>query len=124
MSASGAPQILREGNVTVVAYGPECDRITEDHIPETLQTLLSAITGSNPCMLFDLSHVKFFGSSFIEVLFRVWNRIQQQPGGRFALCGLTPNCAEVIEVTNLDRLWPTFPTREAALQALQTPGAT
>lgn len=123
MPCSGVPQISQQGDVTVVMYGPDCDRITEDWIPETLQSLLAAVKGPRPCLLIDLSHVQFFGSSFIEVLFRAWNRIQQQPGGRFALCGLTPNCAEVIEVTNLDRLWPMYPTREAALQALQGQGA-
>lgn len=119
MPGSGVPQIRKERGVTIVTYGPDSERITEDCIPETLQSLLAAVTGAQPCLLIDLSNVQFFGSSFIEVLFRAWNRIQQQPGGRFALCGLTPNCAEVIEVTNLDRLWKTFPDREAALRALQ-----
>lgn len=119
MSAPGVPQVHQLGGVTVVAFGPGSERITENLIPDTLQQLLSAVQGSTPCVLVDLSNVQFFGSSFIEVLFRAWNRIQQQPGSRFALCGLTPNCAEVIQVTNLDRLWQTFPTREAALKALQ-----
>jgi len=118
MPGSGVPQITKDRGVTIVAYGPDSERITEDCIPETLQSLLAAVQGAKPSLLIDLSNVQFFGSSFIEVLFRAWNRMQQQPGGRFALCGLTPNCAEVIEVTNLDRLWQTFPTREAALQAL------
>jgi len=118
MPGSAAPQILKEHDVTIVAFGPDSARITEDCIPELLQLLLSAVDGARPSVLVDLSHVEFFGSSFIEVLFRVWNRVQQSQG-RFSLCALTPNCAEVIEVTNLDRLWPTFPTREAALQALQ-----
>lgn len=119
MSAPGVPQILQQGGVTIVAFGPESERLTENFIPDTLQMMLSAVQGAKPCLLVDLTNVEFFGSSFIEVLFRAWNRIQQQPEGRFALCGLTPNCAEVIQVTNLDRLWPMYPTREAALQALQ-----
>ena len=118
MSGAAVPQIHNEGDVTVVTFEPNSARITEDCISDTLQLLLSAVQGAQPCMLIDLSHVDFFGSSFIEVLFRVWNRIQHSHG-RFALCSLTPNCSEVIEVTNLDRLWPTFPTRAAGLQALQ-----
>lgn len=117
MPGSATPQILKEHDVTIVAFGPDGARITEDCIPEMLQSLLDAVQGPQPTVLFDLSHVAFFGSSFIEVLFRVWNRVQQGQG-RFALCSLTPNCAEVIEVTNLDRLWPKYPTRDAALKAL------
>jgi anti-sigma B factor antagonist len=118
MPGAAVPQILKEGNVTVVTFRPDPARITEDCIPETLQMLLSAVEGPNPRMLIDLAQVDFFGSSFIEVLFRVWNRVQHNHG-QFALCSLTPNCAEVIAVTNLDRLWPMFATREAGLQALQ-----
>jgi anti-anti-sigma factor len=123
MPGSAAPQILNEHDVTIVAFGPDSARITEDCIPELLQSLLAAVQGPRPCILVDLGHVDFFGSSFIEVLFRVWNRVQQAQG-RFALCALTPNCIEVIEVTNLDRLWQMFPNRETALQALQGPGVT
>jgi anti-sigma B factor antagonist len=119
MAGAAVPQIQKEGDVTVVTFRPDSARITEDCIPDTLQLMLTAVQEPQPCVLVDLSHVEFFGSSFIEVLFRVWNRIQHSHG-RFALCSLTPNCAEVIEVTNLDRLWPMFPTREAGLQALQT----
>lgn len=118
MPGAGVPQILKERGVTIVTYGPESERITEDRIPEALHALLAALKGAEPCVVIDLSNVKFFGSSFIEVLFRAWNRIQQQPGGRFSLCGLTPNCAEVIEVTNLNRLWQTYPDRASALQAI------
>jgi anti-sigma B factor antagonist len=111
------PQIEQQHGVTVVTYGTDCERITEDRIPEILQALLAAVDAPHPRLLIDLSTVSFFGSSFIEVLFRVWNRVQQQAGGRFALCGLTPNCAEVIEVTNLDRLWEIYPNRDAAMAA-------
>lgn len=120
MPGSATPQILYEHGVTVVTFGPDPTSLTEDRIPEILQAMLAAVPGSHPCLLVDLSYVEFFGSSFIEVLFRVWNRIQQSEG-RFALCSLSPNCSEVIQVTNLDRLWPMFPTREAALQALRKP---
>lgn len=123
MPGSATPQILYEHGVTVVTFGPDLTRLTEDCIQETLQVMLAAVPGPHPCLLIDLSHVEFFGSSFIEVLFRVWNRVQQSEG-RFALCCLSPNCTEVIQVTNLDRLWPMFPSREAAIQALRKPATT
>lgn len=121
MPGSQLPEIHKQDGVTIVAYASDCERITEDRIPETLDAMLAAVDGERPVLLVDLSHVQFFGSSFIEVLFRVWNRVQQQHEGRFALCGLTSHCAEVIEVSNLDKLWQVFPTREAALASLQQP---
>ena len=65
----------------------------------------------------DLSYTKFFGSSFIEVLFRVWNRVNGA-GGKFALAGLTSYCREVLEITHLDKLWPMLPNADEAVSAI------
>ncbi len=75
-----------------------------------------AWTGST-ALLVDLSHTKFFGSSFIEVLFRVWNRVNQA-GGKFAICGLNSYCREVLQITHLDTVWKTFANRLEAQQWL------
>jgi anti-anti-sigma regulatory factor len=64
----------------------------------------------------DLSHTKFFGSAFIEIMFRAWNRLGSRPGGSFAISGLTPYCSEVIATTHLDRLWPIFDTQDDAVR--------
>jgi anti-anti-sigma factor len=69
-------------------------------------------------VVLDLSHTRFFGSAFIELLFRAYNRVNEREGGVFALSGLTEYCAEVIAVTHLDRLWKVYPTRAAAVKAL------
>lgn len=119
MQGTGEPQVFEQDGVTIVAYGPEFERITEDCIPRAAQALLKAAEAPTSRLIVDLSHTRFFGSSLIEVLFRAWNRLQQRPGAQFALCGLTPYCAEIIQITNLDRLWGMYPTREAALEALR-----
>jgi len=120
MPGSHVPQIETLDGVTVVTFGAEFDQITEDRIPGLIESLLAAVDGPRPLLLVDLSQVQFFGSSFIEVLFRAWKRVQEKPDGRFALCGLTPNCAEVIEVSNLNKVWDVYPTRETALSAMQS----
>ena len=70
-----------------------------------------------PKVVIDLSYTKFFGSSFIEVLFRVWNRVNGA-GGKFALAGLTSYCREVLEITHLDKLWPMLPNADEAVSAV------
>ncbi len=107
-------------NVTVVALGPEYENLDENLL-DALQELLidTADQIGLPLLVVDLSHTKFFGSSFIESLFRTWNRIKKR-GGRFALCGLTAYCREVIGVTHLDRVWEIFPDQEAAVSTLGT----
>jgi anti-anti-sigma factor len=71
-------------------------------------------------LVIDLSYTEFFGSSFIEVLFRLANRVTKRDKGRFAIAGLRPYCAEVLSVTHLDELWSTYETTEEAVADLKS----
>jgi anti-anti-sigma factor len=73
-----------------------------------------------PLVILDLSHTKYFGSAFIEILFRAWNRLKGRDGGRFCISGLTPYCKEVIEVTHLNELWKIFDTLDQAIADLKS----
>lgn len=119
MSASGAPEITVDRGVTIIALGPEYENLDE-HLLEDLNDSFTqaAANADPPLVVLDLSHTKFFGSAFIEILFRAWNKVSKKPGGRFVLTGLTSYCLEVIQVTHLDKLWEIFPSREAAVQAV------
>ena len=68
-------------------------------------------------MIVDLSSVEYFGSSFVEVLFRLWKRIRYRGNARFAVGGLQKYGREVLEITQVDRLMPIFDTREEAVAA-------
>jgi len=120
MAGTKKPDIVTQDGVTVVVFGPAFDRISEDSIPAASEALLQAAAGESNKVVVDLSHTQFFGSSFIEALFRGWNKLKPRPGATFALCGLTTYCQEVLEITNLNRLWPIFPTRDAAVSGVKT----
>lgn len=123
MAIERSPQVVRQNNVTVVALGPEYENLDESTLDEIREVVLDAAAQADPpLVVLDLSHTKFFGSAFIEILFRAWNRMNGRAGGRFAISGLTPYCAEVIEVTHLDRLWAIFKTRDEAVRALAPNG--
>lgn len=120
MTASKQPNnIIQQDGVTIIALGPEYENLDEAILDELRKVILDAVADAHPpLVVLDLSHTKFFGSAFIEILFRAWNRIEQQ-NGEFCLCGLTPYCAEVIDVTHLNRLWSIYKTREEAVAALK-----
>ena len=52
------------------------------------------------------------------MLFRIWNRINAIPGGKFGISGLTDYCKEVLEVTHLDKLWNLYPDFDEAVKEL------
>lgn len=120
MFTAAAPQVTVKDGVTVVSLvGPEYENLDERLLEGIRKSLLDiAQSTTPPLMVLDLSHTKFFGSAFIEILFRVANRIKNR-GGKFALSGLTEYCAEVIHVTHLDSLWPVVSESSAAVAKLK-----
>jgi anti-sigma B factor antagonist len=114
------PQITNLDQATVIALGPDFKNITEEIVGSASHILLSAAANEKPNLVLDFTHVEFFGSSFIEVLFRVWKRLQQR-GGSFALANVSTYCQEVLRTTHLDSLWPVCPTVEDAAKKLQSP---
>lgn len=116
MAEQPLPTLTQEHGVTVVTFGQDLESIDELLLPG-LGTYLAeqARLVEPPAMLFDMARVKFFSSSFIELLFRVSNRLATRKG-HFGICALTPHCAEVLHVTNLDRLWKIYPSAQVALE--------
>lgn len=125
MSNDNSVQVTREDDVTVIALGPEYENLDEhlldEHLLDELREEILKLTdeAEPPLVVLDLSHTKFFGSAFIEILFRTWKRLNERDGGKFAISGLTPYCREVIEITHLNQLWSVFDSRVEAVAALK-----
>jgi anti-sigma B factor antagonist len=117
VSAPKAPTITNEQGVTVIALGADYENLNDTGL-EALNGMLlrTAAEAEPPLLVLDLSHLRYFGSGFIESLFRAWNVLNARPGGRLSLCGLTPYCREVVEITHLDQLWRVFETRDEAIR--------
>ncbi|QDU40326.1 STAS domain protein [Maioricimonas rarisocia] len=116
---ASSPDIQHEDGVTVVVFGQDFDSIGEDRIDAVADVLTQAAAQQTAGVVIDLSHTSFFGSSFIEQLFRLWNRMKKEGQGRFAICGLQPYCREVLEVTNLHQLWILTDTRAEAIHEIK-----
>lgn len=116
MSITGPLSVLKEGDVTIVVFGPDQRQLDEVGLEKIGRQLIEIAQAANPPLLvLDMAPTEFFGSSFIETLFRVWKKLNTQPGAKFAISGLQPYCKEVLEVTHLDRLWPLPATRAEAV---------
>lgn len=119
MSETRAPEVETQDGVTVIHLGPEYENLDESLLDELRSVILDvAESAAPPKVVLDLSHTKFFGSAFIEIMFRAWKRVEAR-GGTFTLSGLTTYCQEIIEVTHLNRLWDVYPDRRSAVAALK-----
>lgn len=120
MSETRTPLIESEHGVTVISLGPDYENLDESLLDELRDSILGVADTATPAKVtLDLAHTKFFGSGFIEIMFRAWKRLKAR-GGTFAISGLTPYCAEVVSVTHLDRLWTIYDDREQAVRQLET----
>lgn len=119
MSTSGPLNVVKEGLVTVVEFGPGQRHLDEVGL-EAIGNQLIAVAqdAAPPLLVLDMAATEFFGSSFIEILFRVSKKLNTHPNAKFAICGLQEHCREVLEVTHLDRLWPLYATRAEALSGI------
>ena len=113
--------IEQEHGITVAKFRQsfsQLDELAVESVNRKLGELVSLLP--QPMLVLDMSQVEFFGSSFIESVFRAWKRLQTRPGAKFAMCRLQPYCREVLEVTHLDQLWTLYATREEAVSKLQS----
>ena len=113
------PQVHDQAGVAVLDFGPGPHSLDEQTLTAVQDDIIAASNVEPPLLVIDLSQVEFFGSSFIEALFRLWSRLNGRQG-RFALCGLSPYCQEVIEVTNLNKLWDIYDTLDQAVESVKT----
>lgn len=111
--------VSRQQDVTVIRLGPSYPTLDDDVLDEIGGLLLTeAVTADPPRLVLDLSDTTYFGSTFVEVLVRVWKRLSEREG-TLVLCGLQPFCAEVLHISRVDTLWQSFPTRDQAVAAVR-----
>lgn len=112
-------RVTQEQNVTVISFPATLQRLREMEVEQIAATFLAAVQAAQPRrVLIDLEGVEFFGSSFIELLVRGWNRIKEEEQGVFALCNVSAYCVEVLQVTHIDEVWPRYLTKQEALAAI------
>ena len=117
MAESDLQQLTQDG-VTVIVLGTAYDNLDETALEAASARLLEiAQSAEPPLVVVDMGRTQFFGSAFLGTLFRVWRRLSARDG-KFAVCGVTGVCAEVLEVTQVNRLWTLYDTRDAAVEAL------
>lgn len=107
--------VLQDRTITVVEMDREYSSLAESHLLDARRLMLDAAASCEPpTLVVDLSQTRYFGSAFMEVLFRAWHRVKNR-GGRMLLCGLDANGQEALRVCQLDNLWPNFSTRSEAV---------
>jgi anti-sigma B factor antagonist len=92
-----------------------------DVAQEPLDRVYAQSQAGNPsCLLLDAKGVGYINSKGIALLVRLIGRAQQD-GLQVAVSGLNEHFTEIFRITRLADYIDLYPSRETALQALQTP---
>lgn len=108
--ALGLTVEAREG-ARVVTLSGELDLATAPELRERLHRVLA---DGCPLIVLDLDEVGFLDSSAIGVLVGTRRRARQADG-EVALVCTAPRILRVLELTGLDRAFPTYPSLSEAL---------
>ena len=73
----------------------------------------------DPKFVLDFSSVAHMSSSALGMLITLHKRLREK-GGQLRLCGIQPAIMEVFVITRLNEIFQISPTREQALQSLQS----
>jgi anti-anti-sigma regulatory factor len=74
------------------------------------------------CVVFDFGNAEYFGSLLLDTLCMAWKHARECAAG-MALCNVSAFGQEILRKAKLNMLWPVFPSREQAIEALRTSGA-
>jgi len=87
--------------------------------PEFSSRLNDAIAAGTRALVLDLSRVEFIDSTGLSVLLNGLRRVTRADG-RMALVVSNPTVLRLFEITKLDSTFDIQPTREAAIERVQT----
>ena len=110
-------QVEHASGVTVATFAHESilDAETVKGVREALYALL-ANPPERPLVL-DLQNVRFLSSQALGMLLALRKKSADM-GVQVVLAAVRPELARILEITNLNALFPSFETREAAIAEL------
>ena len=112
-------EIERVDDVLVVNPRGDLGSLEDQEIGLELKSTLELLQQhSINRVVIDFSTSRFFGSTMLGAVIKLWKRISAN-NGRMALCCLSDHEREVLKATKLDGVWPQLPTRLAAIDSVR-----
>jgi anti-anti-sigma factor len=75
-------------------------------------------SGTIQNVVLDFHKTDYYGSTALGFFVKLWKRVRDR-NGRMAFCGISDHEREILQVTNLDGLWPIYSSREEATKAVR-----
>jgi anti-anti-sigma factor len=108
----------QEGSTLVVTPRGDAIGFRDSDVSSELKTI-SDLAGSPGIinLVIDLGSSDYFGSTMIGAINQLGTEFRYI-GGRVALCNVSPQMNDMLEIMHLKELWMIFDTRKIALRAM------
>ncbi len=110
-----AMEVIQLEKIAVVV--PGVARLNAAKAVEFREVLKSALAPGASDLLLDLGSVTLVDSTILGVVVGVFKILPQ--GGRLILCDVSSNVGSILHLTQLDKVFGLYKTREEAIQALR-----
>ena len=118
-AAGGIFEVEREDDTLIVVPAVDLRELEYKRIEEGAGGILELLNGTGiKNVVVDLHKTDFYGSTALAFFVKLWKRVRRQDG-RMAFCNVSAHEKDILQVTNLDRLWPIRSTRAEALKAVR-----
>ena len=108
-------EITTEANATVVAF-KSASMSDVDGIAAAAWKIRNLAASERPrTLIFDFEAVKFFSSQVLGLLLDVRKKLAES-GGQVMVSGINPQLHRVFKITNLDKVFQFFPSRQEAIR--------
>ena len=108
----------QEANTLIVTPRGDAVGFRDSDVASELKTLLDLAGAPGIInLIVDLEKSEYFGSTMIGAINQIGTQFRYI-GGRVALCHVSPQMLEMLEIMHLKDLWMVFDTRKIALRAM------
>jgi len=119
-TATGAFEVEREGQTLIVTALTDLRELDFLEIEAGARDILQMLgNGTIKNVVMDFYKTDYYGSTALGFFIKLWKRVRDRKG-HMAFCGVSDHEREILQVTNLDGLWPICSSREEALKAVQS----
>ena len=110
--------IERQNDIFTIVALRDLSELEYAHIEKCAMTALECLKSAQARnVVLDLEKARYCGSTALSFFVKLWKRVRSQ-GGHMALCNVSPDEKKALQVTRLDTLWTTCPSREEAIRAV------
>ena len=117
-TAGGIFEVEQAGDTLIIVLVVNLRELDYERIEEGAATILDLLNNTAiQNVVMDFRKTDYYGSTALAFFVKLWLRVRKQ-NGRMVFCNVSDHGKDILQITQLDHLWPICSSRMEALQAV------